>query len=145
MSSSDFDVAFMTPVLIYGAQGPNLAVAPREAPGSLFRALGGVTATLTDARRNVFPVGLFYVSPNQVTCLIPKGAASGVATIALSNGSATFAGTAMIGPDGTGIRGGAQANVSVRIGNVDAPVTYAGPQGHLSGSRPSECRSALHS
>jgi uncharacterized protein (TIGR03437 family) len=30
---------------------------------------------------------------------------------------------------GTGIRGAAQANVSVRIGNIDAPVEYAGPQG----------------
>jgi uncharacterized protein (TIGR03437 family) len=34
---------------------------------------------------------------------------------------------------GTGIRGAAQANVSVKIGNIDAPVTYAGAQGTYAG------------
>jgi uncharacterized protein (TIGR03437 family) len=34
---------------------------------------------------------------------------------------------------GTGIRGAAQANVSVKIGNIDAPVTYAGAQGAYAG------------
>ena len=33
----------------------------------------------------------------------------------------------------TGIRGAAQASVSVRIGNIDAGVTYAGPQGTYAG------------
>ena len=118
--------------------------------------------------------------------LVPKGVASGVATITLANGSTTFTGTATItstapglytatqtgqgpaaaqvtnGPTytntaqctaagsctlvpinvtaqpylvlyGTGIRGAAQANVSVKIGNVDATVTYAGAQGTYAG------------
>ena len=134
----------------------------------------------------MFPAPLFYVSPTQVNWLVPKGVASGVATITLANGSATFTGTAMIastapglytanmtgqGPAaaqvtngqtytntsqcnsagnctlipidvtsqpylvlyGTGIRGAAQANVSVKIGNIDAPVTYAGAQGAYAG------------
>jgi uncharacterized protein (TIGR03437 family) len=34
---------------------------------------------------------------------------------------------------GTGIRGAAQANVSVRIGNIDAPLIYAGAQGEYAG------------
>jgi uncharacterized protein (TIGR03437 family) len=34
---------------------------------------------------------------------------------------------------GTGIRGAAQSNVSVKIGNVNAPVTFAGPQGQYAG------------
>jgi uncharacterized protein (TIGR03437 family) len=34
---------------------------------------------------------------------------------------------------GTGIRGAALANVSVRIGNIDAPVSYAGAQGFYPG------------
>jgi len=34
---------------------------------------------------------------------------------------------------GTGIRGTAQANVSVMIGNIDAPVAYAGAQGAYAG------------
>jgi uncharacterized protein (TIGR03437 family) len=117
-----------------------------------------------------------------VNWLVPKGVASGVATITLANGGATFTGTATITPTapglytvnmtgqgpaaaqvtngqtytntsqcnstgsctlvpinvtsqpylvlyGTGIRGAAQANVSVTIGNINAPVTYAGAQG----------------
>jgi uncharacterized protein (TIGR03437 family) len=134
----------------------------------------------------VYPAPLFYVSPSQVNWLIPKGPASGVATIALANGNATFTGTATItstapglytanmtgqGPAaaqvtngqtytntsqcnsagnctlipidvtsqpylilyGTGIRGAAQSTVSVMIGNVNAPVTYAGAQGTYAG------------
>ena len=34
---------------------------------------------------------------------------------------------------GTGIRGAAQSNVSVKIGNIDAPVTYAGAQAVYTG------------
>jgi len=34
---------------------------------------------------------------------------------------------------GTGIRGATQANVSVKIGNINAPVTYAGAQGGYAG------------
>ena len=34
---------------------------------------------------------------------------------------------------GTGIRGAAQSNVSVKIGNIDAPVTFAGPHGTFAG------------
>jgi uncharacterized protein (TIGR03437 family) len=121
-----------------------------------------------------------------VNWLVPKGMATGVATITLTNGSATSTGTATItstapglftatqtgqGPAaaqttdgktytttaqctaagnctlvpinvttqpylvlyGTGIRGAAQANVSVKIGNIDAPVTYAGAQGAYAG------------
>jgi uncharacterized protein (TIGR03437 family) len=34
---------------------------------------------------------------------------------------------------GTGIRGAAPTNVSVQIGNVAAPVQYAGPQGSYPG------------
>jgi uncharacterized protein (TIGR03437 family) len=34
---------------------------------------------------------------------------------------------------GTGIRGAAQSNVSVRIGNIDTPITFAGAQGTFAG------------
>jgi uncharacterized protein (TIGR03437 family) len=145
------------------------------------------TATLKDANGSVFPPAqLSYVSPGQVNWLVPKGMASGVATITLANGSATFTGRATItftapglytatetgqGPAavqatngqtytntfhcdsagnctlipinvtsqpylvlyGTGIRSAAQSNVSVKIGNIDATVTYAGSQGTYAG------------
>ena len=34
---------------------------------------------------------------------------------------------------GTGIRGAAQANVAVKIGNINAPVSFAGAQGGFAG------------
>jgi len=134
----------------------------------------------------VFPAPLFYISPNQVNWLIPSGAATGVATVTLANGTATLTGTAAIAPTapglytanaagqgpavaqatngqtysntfqcnsagnctlipidvasqpylilyGTGIRGLPCQNVSVKIGNIDAPVTFAGTQGAYAG------------
>jgi uncharacterized protein (TIGR03437 family) len=177
----------VAPETIASSYGSNLAASSKQASSQpLPASLGGVTVTVTDASGGVFPVGLFYVSPNQVNWLIPKGAASGVATVTLANGSAKFSGTALIsstapglysanqigqGPAsaqvtngqaysntfhcnssqnctlipinvtsqpylilyGTGIRGASQANVSVKIGNVSAPVTYAGPQGSYAG------------
>jgi uncharacterized protein (TIGR03437 family) len=177
----------MAPETIASLYGSNLAASPQWAQSlPLPTNLGGVTATLKDANGGVFTAPLFYVSPAQVNWLVPKGVASGVATITLTNASATFTGTATVTPTapglytatqtgqgpaaaqttsgqtytttaqctsagsctlipinvtsqpylvlyGTGIRGAAQANVSVMIGNVNAPVTYAGAQGAYAG------------
>jgi len=182
----------VAPETIASSYGSNLAAAPKQAPSQpLPTSLGGVTVTVTDANGGVFPAPLFYVSPNQVNWLIPQGAASGVATVTLANGSATFTGTALIsstapglysanqtgqGPAsaqvtngqtysntfqcnafqsnpsgactlipinvasqpylilyGTGIREAPKSNVSVKIGNINAPVTYAGAQGSYAG------------
>jgi phospholipase C len=185
--NSAYGTYALAPETIASMYGSGLAAAPLQAPSQpLPTTLGGVTVTLKDANGGVFPAPLFYVSPTQVNWLVPKGAAAGVATVTLANGTATFAGTAMIasaapglytatmtgqGPAaaqvtngqiysgtsqcnaagacssipiniasrpylvlyGTGIRGAAQANVSVRIGNIDAPVIYAGAQGEYAG------------
>ena len=186
-ANSAYGTYALAPETIASIYGSNLAAAPQQAQSQpLPTTLGGVTVTLKDANGGVFPAPLFYVSPNQVNWLIPKGAASGVATVTLANGSATFTGTATVastapglytanstgqGPAvaqatngqtysntfrcsstgdctlvpidvtsqpylilyGTGIRGAAQANVSVRIGNIDAPVAFAGAQGAYAG------------
>ena len=185
--NSAYGTYALAPEAIASLYGSGLAAAPLQAASQpLPTTLGGVTVTLKDANGGVFPAPLFYVSPTQVNWLVPKGTASGVATVTLTNGSATFTGTAMIastapglytanvtgqGPAaaqvtnglvysstaqcnsagncslipidiasrpylvlyGTGIRGAAQANVSVRIGNIDAPVIYAGAQGEYAG------------
>jgi uncharacterized protein (TIGR03437 family) len=177
----------VAPSGIVSSYGSNLAAAVVQAPPAAAPTnLGGVTITVTDANGAVLPAGLFYVSPNQVNWLVPSGAAAGVATVTLVNGSATFTGTAVIsstapglytanqtgqGPAaaqivtgqkysntfqcglfssctltpidvtaqpylvlyGTGIRGSAQSNVSVKIGNIAAPVLYAGAQGGYPG------------
>ncbi|HXB72439.1 MAG TPA: alkaline phosphatase family protein [Candidatus Acidoferrales bacterium] len=190
-TNSTYGTYALAPETIASIYGSGLAAEPLQAQSQpLPTTLGAVTVTLKDANGGVFPAPLFYVSPNQVNWLVPKGAASGAATATLANGNATFTGTAMIasmapglytanqtgqGPVaaqatngqtysntfqcssagnctltpidvtsqpfvilyGTGIRGTApgsnQANVSVKIGNIDAPVTFAGAQGGFAG------------
>jgi uncharacterized protein (TIGR03437 family) len=186
-TNSAYGTYALAPDGIASIYGSNLATAPQQAQSQpLPMVLGGVTVTLKDANGGVFPAPLFFVSPNQVNWLVPSGAASGVATVTLANGSAIVTGAAMIastapglytanatgqGPAaaqatngqtysntfqcgsagnctlipidvasqpflilyGTGIRGAALANVSVKIGNIDAPVAYAGAQGGYAG------------
>jgi phospholipase C len=185
--NSAYGTYALAPETVASLYGSNLAAAAQQAQSlPLPTNLGGVTVTLKDAAGGLFPAPLFYVSPNQVNWLVPRGAASGVATVTLTYGGATFTGTATIAPTApglytanlsgqgpaaaqvtngqaysntaqcnsagnctllpidlasrpylilyaTGIRGAVQANVSVRIGNIDAPVTYAGPQGTYAG------------
>lgn len=150
--------------------------------------LAGITVNVQDSAGTVRAAPLFFVSPNQVNCLIPSGTASGVATITVSGGATSFSGTATIaatapglytvnygfGPAaaqvvngsnfsntfqcnssghcspapitvamgnptylilyGTGIRHASSlAGVAVKIGNIDAPVLYAGAQGQFVG------------
>ena len=186
-TNSAYGTYALAPETIASLYGSNLAAAPQSAQSQpLPTTLGGVTVTLQDANGGLFPAPLFYVSPNQVNWLVPKGAATGVATVTLADGSATFTGTALISPTApglftanltgqgpaaaqvtngqnysntsqcsaaanctlapidiasrpylilyaTGIRAAPQANVSVKIGNIDAPVTYAGAQGAYAG------------
>ncbi len=188
ITNSAYGTYSVAPETVAAIYGNGLASGMQQAQSlPLPTSLGGVTVTLTDANGSTYPVPLFYVSPNQVNCEIPKGVAPGMANVVLANGSATFNGTALVnavapglytatatgqGPAaaqvlngqtltntfqcsgagsctplpialngvqqylilyGTGIRGASQSNIAVTIGNVDAPVTYAGPQGTLAG------------
>ncbi len=186
-TNSAYGTYAVAPAALVSSYGSNLAAMSKQAPSQpLPITLGGVTVTVTDANGGVFSAPLISVSPNQVNWLIPQGAANGVATVTLANGSATFTGNALIsstapglysanqtglGPAaaqvtdgqsysntfqcnssgactlnpikvtsqpylilyGTGIRGASQSNVSVKIGNINAPVTYAGAQGAYAG------------
>jgi len=174
---------------LYGAGMASTTQAAASLPLPL--SLAGVTVNVTDSAGTVRPAPLFYVSPDQVNCLIPSGTAIGVATITVSGaGGAMFSGTATIaatapglytansagsGPAaaqvengsnfsntsqcnssgpcsltpitvsagatptylilyGTGIRHvSSLAGVNVTIGNVNAPVLYAGAQGQYAG------------
>jgi uncharacterized protein (TIGR03437 family) len=187
VTNSAYGTYAVAPAAIVSIYGTNLAARPLSAAAQpLPLSLGGVSATLQDAGGATFPISLLYVSPNQVNCIIPSGAAAGTGTITLTSSSSTFTGTVMIetvapglftapqnghGPAaaqavnnqgyvntsqcttpascsltpidvnaypyltlyGTGIRGAAQANIRVKIGNVEAPVTFAGAQGQYAG------------
>jgi uncharacterized protein (TIGR03437 family) len=184
-TNSTYGTYAIAPAAIASLYGTGLATAVTTAQTQpLPTTLGGVTLTLKDSLGAGYIAELFYVSPTQVNWLVPN-AATGVATITLTNGSATFTGTTVISPTapglftanqtgqgpvaaqvtagqtyintaqctspvctlvpinvatqpylilyGTGIRGASLANVSVKIGNINAPVTYAGAQGGFAG------------
>src|SRR5579864_4904061 len=79
-TNSAYGTYALAPGAIAFIYGSNLAAAPQQAPSQpLPITLGGVTVTLKDANGIVFPAPLFYVSPNQVSCLIPSAAAIGAA------------------------------------------------------------------
>jgi phospholipase C len=192
-TNSAYGTYALAPDAIASLYGAGLASSTQVASSlPLPVSLGGVTVNVQDSAGTVRPAPLFFVSPNQVNCLIPNGTASGVATITVSgtSGGAAFSGAAMIagtapglysvnaagfGPTaaqvangssysdtfqcnssgqcsltpivvgtgakptvlilyGTGIRNvSSLAGVSVTIGNVQAPVLYAGAQGQYAG------------
>jgi uncharacterized protein (TIGR03437 family) len=109
-ANSAYGTYALAPETIASLYGSNLAAAPLQAQSLLLPTnLGGVTVTLKDAAGGLFPVPLFYVSPNQVNWLVPRGVATGVATVTVVNananagGGATFTGTAMIAPTAPGL------------------------------------------
>ncbi|MGA3017287.1 MAG: alkaline phosphatase family protein [Bryobacteraceae bacterium] len=187
--NSAYGTYAVAPEAVASIYGGNLAAQTLQAPPGTLQlptSLGGVGVSLKDANGGVFPVGLYLVSPNQVNCMIPKGVASGVATLTLTNSAGAFTGTVVVGAIapglytanstgqgpaaaqvtnggayfntfqcaaaggctltpinlaatpylilyGTGIRGGAAGTVSVKIGNLDSQVLYAGAQGTYPG------------
>ena len=173
---------------LYGAGLASTTQAAVSLPLPL--SLAGISVSVKDSAGTVRAAPLFFVSPNQVNCLIPSGTANGVATITVSGGGAGISGTALIaavapglyavnstgsGPIvaqvangstysntfqcnssgacslapiavgtganstylmlyGTGIRHASSlAGVDVKIGNIDAPVLFAGAQGQFAG------------
>jgi len=180
----------LAPDAIASLYGAGLAATTQVAASiPLPVSLAGVSVTVKDAAGASRSAPLFFVSANQVNCLIPSGTASGIATITLTNGTLTSVGTASIGPTapavftansagygplaaqvvvgstftntsqctggqcvpvpiylntatnstflllyGTGIRHVSSiAAVDVKVGNIDAPVHYAGAQQQFAG------------
>jgi uncharacterized protein (TIGR03437 family) len=178
----------LAPDAIASLYGAGLAPITLVAPSTpLPLSLAGVTVNVQDSAGITRPAPLFFVSPNQINCLIPSGTASGVAIISVNSGEAKLSGTATISPTapglfaansagygpvaaqavngsaytgttqcdssgctpvpidvaggstylllyGTGIRHvSSMAGVDVKIGNIDAPVQYAGAQSQFAG------------
>lgn len=71
--------------------GSNLTTQTITGTLPLTDSLGGVTVTVTDSAGVVLPASIFYVSPSQLSFLIPPTAALGTATVTVTtaNGSLT--------------------------------------------------------
>jgi uncharacterized protein (TIGR03437 family) len=69
-------------VSVYGA---DLAVSTAQASLPLGTSLAGTTVMVTDSAAVSRPALLFYVSPAQINCEIPAGAAVGPATVSVTN------------------------------------------------------------
>jgi uncharacterized protein (TIGR03437 family) len=70
---------------IVSAYGANLAVGTAQATLPLGIALDDTTVTLTDSAGVSRAALLFYVSPTQINCEIPDGAAPGAATVTIAS------------------------------------------------------------
>jgi uncharacterized protein (TIGR03437 family) len=95
-TNSAYGTYALAPQAIASLYGSNLANSGQR---------GGVSVSLTDSNGGVFPAQLFFVSPGQVNWLVPAGAASGAATVTLTNAlsSATFTGRALISSTAPGL------------------------------------------
>lgn len=94
--------------------------------------LGGATVSVTDSQGTARPAALFYASPGQVNFVVPDGTAPGLATVAVSNGSATQSfqaaiqtvAPALFSMNGTGTGVAAATALRVQAGNpqLQSPV-----------------------
>jgi uncharacterized protein (TIGR03437 family) len=118
-------------VAIYGSGLASSAVQAASLP--LSTTLGGVTVSVTDAAGVQRSVLLYYVSPQQINLVVPDATAPGIATFAITNGSAVQTGVALVqasapalfSMDGTGSGVAAATAIRVQAGNpgTQSPVT----------------------
>jgi uncharacterized protein (TIGR03437 family) len=102
----------VAPMDVQSAAAPNPAVTP-DSMGSIYGSnlasttqaanvqpppptLGGVTLTVTDSAGTAHIAPLMYVSPSQINFVIPSGTATGTASFAVANGSASLTATGTI-------------------------------------------------
>lgn len=195
VSAASFSASSVAPESIVAAFGVRLATGTQAAATlPLPIELAGTQVTVRDNTGAEHRAPLFYVSPAQVNCLVPEGAATGAAVITITSGdggvstgnvniTASAPGLFTANADGRGVPAGvvlrvradgsrdfesiaqldaqgrfvpapidlgpqgeqvhlilfgtglrrfnAPPGVTVKIGGMDAQVTYAGPQGGL--------------
>jgi uncharacterized protein (TIGR03437 family) len=86
VSAASYDAARLAPESICAAFGVNLSATTASAPtATLPTLLAGTSLTVRDSAGKLWPAPLFFVSPNQVNYQVPAEAASGPATVIVSN------------------------------------------------------------
>ncbi len=118
----------LAPESIAVAYGSNLAPSLVQAGVQpLPKTLGGITVSVKDSAGVTRPAGVYYVSPSQIAYVVPKGSASGVATVSIA-GKTSAAFIAPVGPsilaaNGTGSGVALAGAVRVSASGAQTPVT----------------------
>lgn len=122
---------FVAPGSFVSVYGSNFAATAEPAPSPDFPlSLGGVSLQIEDSRGATSIAPIAYVSSTQVNFVMPSTVAPGQVAVALSTGSNSIAGTALVSnvapalfsADGTGTGAAAATAVSIS-GNQQTPVT----------------------
>lgn len=86
----------LSPASIVTAFGSKLATTTQSAPGpSLPPMLGGTTVAVTDSAGTARQASLIYVSPGQLSFIMPDDTAAGYGTISIKSGDGTVTSTPM--------------------------------------------------
>ena len=110
---------------IVTAFGSGLTTQPVAATLPLGISLGGVTVTVTDSAGVPRPALLFYVSPAQLSFLLPPSTATGPATVAVNTAAGSLAATMTVASSAAGLF---TANASGQ-GPLAAQVVVVTPDG----------------
>lgn len=95
--SSASGMPFVAPGSFVSVYGSNFASISEAALSlNLPPSLGGTSLQIQDSSGNTQAAAIAYVSPSQVNFVMPAGIAAGQASLALSNGSTSIAGTALV-------------------------------------------------
>jgi uncharacterized protein (TIGR03437 family) len=129
----------LAPESIVVAYGQNLAPSLVQAGVQpLPLTLGGLTVTVKDSAGVSRPAGLYYISQGQVAYVVPKGTATGVATVTVGSQPST-AFVASVGPgllaangNATGVALAGAARYSADGTQVPLPVFQCGSGGCVS-------------
>jgi len=86
VSAASYTGDSLAPESIAVAFGSGLATTTQAASGSLPTSIAGTTVKIKDSAGTERMSPLFFVSPSQINYLIPKGTASGTATVTVTSG-----------------------------------------------------------
>jgi uncharacterized protein (TIGR03437 family) len=87
VNAASYALASLAPDEIATLFGSDLAAATVSAPGPPAASLGGTTVSVTDSAGVVSTASLLFVSPGQLSFLMPPNTATGRATVTVTNGT----------------------------------------------------------
>jgi uncharacterized protein (TIGR03437 family) len=132
LNSASYKNTLLAPGQIATVFSPDLTTDTLSAPATLPFTLGGVSVVLTDSAGAAHSALLFYISPAQLTFLVPPDTALGAATLRIANAQGTLASAAMqIGPVSPGLfaaNADGKGPASAQIIRVHSDGTQSSPE-----------------